>query len=239
MISLAFLGGRSNDGSMIAAATQNFASGKLLLNWFDVALVLVILFGLWRGRKNGMTKEILPVCQWLLMVIVAAFTYKMLGDLLIQQGVIHSVFNRSFNEKTAAYVSGYLIVVVLVFTVFSFIKRPLKPRLEGSNAFGSSEYYFGMVSGAVRYACMVIFALALLNAPFYSIADIQSAKAFNNRWYGGGMAGFNGDFFPTLSETQTAVFKDSLTGPFIKDYFAVLLVNPGNPTKPPAISIGQ
>jgi hypothetical protein len=34
-------------------------------NWFDVALVLVLAFGFWRGRKRGMTKELLPTLQWL------------------------------------------------------------------------------------------------------------------------------------------------------------------------------
>ena len=34
---------------------QHFA-----FNWFDVALVLVLAFGFWRGRKRGMTKELLP-----------------------------------------------------------------------------------------------------------------------------------------------------------------------------------
>jgi uncharacterized membrane protein required for colicin V production len=227
---------------MIAVATSNFASGKLLFNWFDVALVLVIAFGFWRGRTNGMTKEILPVCQWLLMVITAAFGYQPLGDLLIKQGIIRSVFGGHFSERTAAYVTSYLLIVVVVFIVFTFVKRALKPKLEGSNAFGSTEYYFGMISGVIRYACMVIFALALLHAPYYSVGDIQAARAFNNRWYGGGVSGYSGDFFPTLSETQSSIFRDSLTGPLVQDYLSVMLVNtfgPGGSAKPPVISIGK
>jgi uncharacterized membrane protein required for colicin V production len=228
---------------MIAAITQKIASSKLLFNWFDVALVLVILFGFWRGRKNGMTKEFFPVCRWLAMVIAAAVGYQPLGDLLIKQGVIKDVFGKNFNEKTAAYVSSYLLIVVLVFIMFSCLKRPLKTKLEGSNFFGSGEYYLGMICGMVRYICMTIFALALLNAPYYSQTDIQNAKAFNNRWFGGGLAGYSGDFFPTLNELQISVYKDSLTGPFLKDNLSVLLVNtvgPGGPAaKPPVMSIGQ
>jgi len=227
---------------MIAVATSNFGSGRLLFNWFDVALVLVIAFGFWRGRTNGMTKEILPVCQWLLMVIIAAFGYQPLGDLLIQQGIIRSVFGGHFNERTAAYVTSYLLIVVVVFTVFTFVKRALKPKIEGSNAFGSTEYYFGMISGVIRYACMVIFALALLHAPYYSAGDIEAARAFNNRNFGGGLAGYSGDFFPTLSETQSSIFRDSLTGPLIENYLSVLLVNtfgPGGSAKSPVVSIGN
>jgi hypothetical protein len=100
-----------------------------------------------------------------------------------------------------------------------------------------------MVSGVLRYGCILIFALALLNAPHYTQADNLAAKAFNNRWFGGGMSGYSGDFFPTLSEIQASVFKDSLTGPFLKNNLSVLLVNtvgPGGPAaKPAVISIGH
>jgi uncharacterized membrane protein required for colicin V production len=228
---------------MIAAATQKIASGRLLFNWFDMALLLVILFGFWRGRKNGMTKEILPVSLWLAIVIVGALGYKPLGDLFIQQGLVKSVFGKNITEQTAAYVSSYLLIATVVFIVFSFIRRKLKPRLEGSNFFGSNEYYLGMVSGVLRYLCIVIFALALLNAPYYSQADLLATQAYNNRWFGGGLAGYSGDFFPTLSETQTAIFKNSLTGPFLKDNLSILLVNTGRSVGPaattPVIYIGH
>ena len=218
---------------MIAAATQQIAHGKPLFNWFDVALVFVVAFGFWRGRRNGMTKEIVPVSQWLAMVSAGAAGYEPLGKLFINAGWIKSVFGKSVTEETAGFVTSYLIIVIVMFTIFSLIKHRLKHRLEGSNFFGSSEYYFGMVSGVVRYLCMVIFALALLNAPYYSQADVMSAKAYNNRNFGGGLAGYSGDFFPTISEMQISVFKDSLTGPFLKDNLSVLLVKTGSAVAPP------
>ena len=219
---------------MIAAATQKLATSKMLFNWFDVALVFVIAFGVWRGRRNGMTKEILPTAQWLTMIFVGAFGYKPLGDIFIQQGIVKALFGKTIGEETITYSCSYVMVAVAVFIVFSFVKRRLKPKLEGSNAFGSSEYYFGMASGGLRYFCMVVFALALLNAPNYTQADIQAANAFNNRWFGGGLSGYSGDFFPTMSETQASVFKDSLTGPFLKDYLPVLLVTTGSYVPPAA-----
>jgi uncharacterized membrane protein required for colicin V production len=225
---------------MIAAA---IAPTKPLFNWFDVALVLVLAFGFWRGRRNGMAKEILYVMQWLAMVIAGGFGNKPLGNLLLQQGVIRSVFGKTFNEKTAAYLSAYLIGVIGVFIVFSFLKRFFKPKLEGSNIFGGSEYYAGMISGLIRYACMVIFALALLNAPHYTDADILAARAFNNRWFGGGQQGFSGDFFPAVSEMQISIFKESQLGPLIKNNLSILLVNtvpPGGvPPKPAVIEFGR
>ncbi len=210
---------------MIAAATQNIVSGKTWINWFDVALILVIAFGFWRGRRNGMTKEFLPVSQWLVVIIASGFGYKPLGDVFIRQGFIRNLVGKSIAEETVAYVSSYIIIALAVAILFSLVKHRLKAKLEGSSFFGSSEYYFGMVSGVIRYVCMVIFALALLNAPVYSAADIAQQKYLANKIFGGGLAGYSGDFFPTVSETQTSVFKDSLTGPFLKDYLSDLLIN--------------
>jgi hypothetical protein len=99
------------------------------------------------------------------------------------------------------------------------------PRLTGSNFFGSAEYYLGMLSGLVRYACILLVALALLNAPHYTAADIANSEAYNARWFGGGLQGYSGDYFPTVQSVQQSVFKKSLIGPLIKKYLDVLLIN--------------
>jgi uncharacterized membrane protein required for colicin V production len=237
---------------MIATATHTVASGKLLFNWFDVALICVVFFGFWRGRKNGMTKEFVPLLQWLTTVIAAGLGYAPLGDLLIKQGFARGlrdflqtlkILGDSINEKTAGYVTAYLGIVVVLLIIFSLFKLKLKARLEGSQMFGSTEYYFGMVAGVLRYFCMVLFALALLNAPNYTQVDIQRQKFSDNRWLGGGLQGYSGDYIPHVYEVQTSIFKDSLAGPFLKDNLGILLVTTtgpnGTPAKTPVISIGQ
>lgn len=212
---------------MILAAAP--ATGKMLFNWFDVLLVGAVVFGFWRGRRNGMSKEFVPLVQWLVTIFGGAFGCQPLGDEFIRLGVIRQVFQQNFTELTAAYVSAYLIIAFAVLIVFSFFKRAAKAKLEGSTVFGGGEYYLGIVSGVLRYFCLVIFILALLNAPVYTAADQIRMKQFNNRWFGGGVQGYSGDFFPTPAEVQSAVFKESLCGPFIKSQLAMLLVNTAPP----------
>jgi uncharacterized membrane protein required for colicin V production len=226
---------------MIAAAT-NLSSGKMLFNWFDVALVLVLLFGFWRGRKHGMSREFLKVSTWLVTVTTAGLGHVWLGTLLIQQGIIKSVFGKSFTEKTAAYITAYLLITMVVWLIYyMFIGRLFKKKIEGSNAFGSSEYYLGITAGVVRWSCIAVFFLALLHAPVYSSEDIAAKQAYRNRWYGGGLKEFKGDFIPTMDELQAAVFKDSLLGPYINDGINVLLINSAPPSrqKAPSEYIGK
>jgi hypothetical protein len=235
-ISLAFPAGRFNDGRMIAAANKSI----MFFNTFDVFLVLALAFGFWRGRKHGMTKELIPVSLWIAIVVCAGFGCELLGDLFIQTGYVKVIFKKSVTERTAAYVTSYLLITAAVVLIFSFVKKIVKRRLEGSNIFGGSEYYFGIMSGIIRYFCIVLFALALLNAPVYTQSDINAQKAYNNRWFGGGMSDYKGDFIPSINELQVSVFVNSLTGPFIRNWFSLVLINtvgPAGLAKPPVIDI--
>lgn len=227
---------------MIAAATQGINSGRLLFNWFDVAIILVLALGFWRGRKNGMSKEFLPCSLWVAIVFAAGLGYELVGDQFVKWGAIRSIFGTAVNQRTAADLSGYLLITLAVWLVYVPLKRRLKPKLEGSNAFGAGEYYLGIAAGMIRFACMVVFALSLLHAPFYTPEQIAAKQAYNNRVYGGGMAGFSGDFIPTLDEVQADVFTHSLFGPSINKWFTGLLIQsvpPGGPAKPAVISIGS
>jgi uncharacterized membrane protein required for colicin V production len=210
---------------MIAAITDSLALDKLPVNWFDVAVLLILALGLFRGRKNGMTKEVLRMFQWLSVVIVCGLFYEAAAQALI---------NIAAWNKPISDVTGYLILAFLVWLVFVVIKKIFVPRLTGSNVFGSGEYYLGMFSGMIRFACMLFFALALLNAPVYTQAEIQAHQAYVKRWFGGGLYG--GNYIPNLQTVQASVFKKSFLGPYIKDYLGTLLINtvPPESNKPAA-----
>jgi len=224
---------------MIAVATQSFALDKLPFGWFDVVLVALLGFGLFRGRRNGMTKEVVPMFQMVATVLAGGLGYETAGQLLI---------NTARLDKTLAYILGYVAIVIAVHLLFILVKKTVMPRLTGSNFFGSGEYYLGMAAGMIRYVCMLFVALALLNAPIYTAADIANSKAYNARWYGGGQAGYSGDFFPTIQTIQEDVFRTSFTGKYIKQYAGVMLVNtsygaadksPATQPKQPVLHIGS
>lgn len=201
---------------MIAAITDSLSTDRLPVNWFDAALLVLLGFGFFRGRKNGMTKEVLPTVQWLIAIVAAGLAYGPVAQFYANTGSL---------GKLWAGIFGYLTIALGVFTVFSGIKKVLLPRLTGSNVFGSAEYYAGMPSGMIRYACIAIFALALLNARSYSEAELLQQKLYNERWYGGGI--YSGDYRPDLHEVQESVFKQSFTGPYIKNYLGMLLIQTG------------
>jgi len=209
---------------MIAAITESLNLDNLPVNWFDAAVLLSLSLGLYLGRKRGMTKEIMRLFQWLAVVIVCGLFYETVAQALV---------NFVAWDKATSNVSSYLLLAFLVWLVFVGLKRYFVPRLTGSDVFGGAEYYLGMFSGMVRWACMLIFALALLNAPVYTPAEIAAHQAYVKRWYGGGV--YTGNYIPDLHTVQESVFKKSFAGPYIKDYLSPLLINTAPPdTKKPA-----
>ena len=206
---------------------------NLSLNWFDVALLLILAFGFWRGRKRGMSREALPTLMWLIAVIAGGFGCQFLGDLLLKTGYVGKVFGAGYNQRTMCLVICYLLIGLVALTVHGLLKKVFKEKIAGSNAFGDGEYYLGIISGMIRYFCITIFFLALLNAPFYSTGEIAADKVFKNRWFGGGEKNFKGDFFPSVYDIQSDIFKKSITGSAIKNYLEPVLIQNGAPAKKP------
>jgi hypothetical protein len=133
---------------------------------------------------------------------------------------------------------GYLLLAVVVVLVFSGIKKLMGYRMIENNLFGGAEYYLGMLAGMIRFACMLVAVLALLNAPYYTAQEIKQHDAYVKRWFGGGM--YTGDYFPSIHTIQEQVFTKSFTGPYIKDYLGTLLIEiappaAATPEKKPAV----
>src|ERR1700744_2370972 len=217
---------------ILAAAIKTMSSWyqNLSLGWFDVALILVLAFGYWRGRKHGMSREVLPTSMWLVLVLAAGFGYQFIGQWLVNSGTAGKVFGSS-PQNTGAYLASYLFIAIVVVSVFSLLGKRFREKVTGSNTLGSYEYYLGMTAGIIRYACILIFVLAFLNAPYYSAGEIAASKAYKQRWYGGGEKDFSGNYIPDLSNIQSSVFQGSFTGPLIKNTMGCLLINTGPTTK--------
>ena len=218
---------------MIAAAPQPMELNNLPINWFDVLLGVLLCFGLWRGRRNGMSKEVMLVFQWLTLVLVSGMGYPLFAP---------TYANTLGMGKTASAMLGYGTLALAILLVFYILKGIFVPRLTGSNFFGGGEYYLGMFSGMIRFACMLLAALALLNAPFYTAEEIKAHDAYMKRWFGGGL--MSGNYFPDVNTVQEQVFKKSFTGPYIKSYLGTLLIDTTPPStkqkqKKPVILIGK
>ena len=188
---------------------------NLPFNFFDLLLLLVLAAGLLRGRKHGFSLELLSLLKWLTLLLVCAAVYGPVGAMLAESGQF---------DLLSAYLLAYLFTALVVFVVFALIQSRVGPKLIGSDVFGRSEYYLGMGSGIVRFGCMTLVALALLNARAFSSAELAATDKFQQENYGSHV-------FPGLHTLQVAVFNDSLTGSFIKQDLGFLLIASTEPSE--------
>ena len=186
---------------------------KLPFNWFDVAVGLVLLVGMQRGRKRGMSEEFLTMLNWVALVLVCSIAYEPLGRWLASVAPFSLLF---------CYIIAYAVSAIVVASVFLLLRRALSGKLVGSDVFGRGEYYLGMPSGMLRFACILVAGLALLNARLYRAEEVKAMTKFQDDNYGS-------QFFPTLQTVQDQVFAKSLLGPQIKTYLAFLLIKPTFP----------
>jgi uncharacterized membrane protein required for colicin V production len=189
---------------------------KLPINLFDLIVIAVLIAGILRGRKHGMSEELIQLLQWLAIVFGCATVYEWGGQTF---GAFTGLFG-PLSRYLLAYIGAAIAIVVL----FALLKRGLGGKLLGSDVFGRSEYYLGMGSGLLRFSCMLLVALALLNARYFSPTEVRAMEKFQDDVYGS-------NFFPTLQSLQQSVFEKSVTGPWIKSNLGFLLIKPTEPQK--------
>ena len=188
-------------------------TGNLPFNWFDLAVVLMLVVGYTRGKKNGMSQESLAVLKWVALVVVTAIAYEPLGVWAASTLKIGKLF---------AFLLSYCLVASVILCAFVFINRTLGEKLKGSDAFGKAEFYLAMPAGMLRFACITLVLLALLNARYYTTAEVKAMNKYQNDNYGS-------NFFPTLSSVQDDVFTKSFLGKQIKQHMSFLLIKPTAP----------
>ncbi|HVV72565.1 MAG TPA: CvpA family protein [Verrucomicrobiae bacterium] len=188
-------------------------SPKLSVNMFDVALIVVLFLGLLRGRKHGMSEELMNVLKWLAVLLTCAFLYEPLGTFLAESSPF---------SLLASFLIVYITLALAILGLFALLKHRLGGKLIGSDIFGRSEYYLGMISGLVRFACILLVCMAVLNARYFSPQEVRAMQAFQNDVYGK-------EYFPTWHTAQSGGFENSASGSWIKDHLGFLLIKPTRP----------
>src|SRR2546421_9442844 len=136
-------------------------------NLFDILLVTVLIGGIVQGRKHGISLEFPSATKWLALVVICAVVYRPAGTLIAATGLF---------DRLTCYLFAYLGTALLVFLLFSILERRLAPKLAGSDFFGRSEYFLGMGSGLLRFGCILLVGLSLLNARQFSPAELKSME---------------------------------------------------------------
>jgi len=182
----------------------------LPFNLFDILLLAVLAAGVAHGRKQGLSRELLRLIKWAVLLFACALIYQPVGTVIANTGFIGLL---------SSYLLAYIGTALLIFVPFSILERRWAPKLAGSDVFGRSEYFLGMGSGMARFACVLLMSLSLLNAREFTSTELNAIDQYEEDAYGS-------HIFPGLNTLQTEVFERSLTGSWIKQDLGFLLITP-------------
>ena len=178
------------------------------MNAVDLLTLGVLLVGIVRGRKRGLSEEILDTLQWLAIVIVAGCFHRALAGWIGHSAMVGRLFDT---------VVAYLLIALTIKLFFAMIKRRCGEKITESDLFGRFEYYLGMAAGMVRFACIYFFLLNFLHAPYYSPESLAANAKYQEK-------NFGDIHFPTLGTMQQTVFKESMTGWMADTYLDSILI---------------
>ncbi|MGP8198309.1 MAG: CvpA family protein [Limisphaerales bacterium] len=179
-------------------------------SYFDLIVIVWLLIGILLGRRHGMTQELLPTLQWLGIVILAGLFYAPFAS-VIQQNT-SGAFSRLWANVTAYVLIGFAINIF-----FIWLKNSIGEKLTGSDLFGRSEYYLGMLAGLVRFSCIVVALCALMHSRVYTAAELAATEKSQKK-------NFEDIRFPTYGSFQHTVLTESYTGRLIQDHLPLILI---------------
>jgi uncharacterized membrane protein required for colicin V production len=185
---------------------------SLAFSYIDAVVLVWLVVGLLRGRKHGMTQELLPVLKWVAIVLLAGFFNQPLGEMIRQNT------GGAFDAQWSAITAYALIAVALTF-LFALIAHWMGDRLTGSDLFGRYEYYSGMLAGLIRFASMLLVLLALMHSRIVSQTELDAINAQMKKNLE--------DIHPPLyvyGSIEQAIFFQSMSGKFIQQNMSDILI---------------
>jgi len=191
---------------MIAAA--------LPVGWFDGVAAVVLVIGFIRGRKRGMSQEVLDLIRMLASVLVAGLFYRPLSQLA--QGVTKL-------PPILTHPVAYLAILAAINGLATSVKHKAGEKLFASDPFGRLEFPLGGLSGMVRWACGLVIVLSLLSTKLVTDEENKARAALANKELGS-------DYFAmfNIGFLQHSIFKESFLGSQIKQQLSPLLIE-GSP----------
>lgn len=181
---------------------------NLPFNYIDLIIVALLIVGIFRGRKRGMSEELLSFIQWLIIIIGGGLLYEPGGALLKQMAPFSTL---------VCNVWVYLFFALLVKMLFTQIKKAVGEKILGSNAFGGFEYYLGMLAGMIRFACGILMVMALVNARLITPQERAEMARYQSK-------NFEGISFPTFGSLQQAILFESFAGTQVREHLDFLLI---------------
>lgn len=114
----------------------------------DIIIVIILLWGAWRGWRAGFIKEIFSACGFVVGLILAMLFYSVLGEHFAP--ALGSGSQASFIGCVLAFILIWVVVPIL----FGFVANALTKTVKALHA-GAFNSLLGMIVGVAKYFLLI------------------------------------------------------------------------------------
>lgn len=179
-------------------------------NWFDMAVLFLVMLGARRGFRQGLSEELMGLLQWLVGLSLFG---------LWHVDWAHEL-SRFFGIRL---VHGELLVVLgLLWGTFWLSSKLEKIWVENGFYFEIATGFdrlLGMFCGLLKSMCLAFALMALLSFPSFTKGDLMRSKEYQREWFGTLE-------FPTFGDLQQDVIAQSYTGKKVQHLLVAFMRRP-------------
>jgi uncharacterized membrane protein required for colicin V production len=185
----------------------------LAFGYFDAIVLVWLVVGFLRGRKHGMTQEILPMFQWVAIVLLGGYFNQPVGALIREYSA-----PGAFSDLWSS-IMGYGVIALGTLLFFALLKNWLGDKLTGSDLFGRFEYYLGIMAGVARFGCILLVLLAVMHSRIVTQPELDAIDAKMHKNFD--------DIHPPGYDygcIEQAIFTQSFVGRTVQDNLPDILI---------------
>ncbi|MGB0583139.1 MAG: hypothetical protein ACPGVU_25935 [Limisphaerales bacterium] len=174
----------------------------LRLNMFDALLLGALGWGVYQGKEQGASSTHVSVVQWMVIALPGGLAGAFLGSFL----------GPMLGSAYWGQLTGYLIWIFIVVGFFAFLNSKGASEWKEADWFGKTEYPLGVLGCMIKYFCIVLTVMSLLNANYYTSEMIRRDREWQIEEFGSAL-------FPSFTMLNNTVFNTSFSGPPLKKTF--------------------
>ncbi|HUJ71519.1 MAG TPA: CvpA family protein [Verrucomicrobiae bacterium] len=125
-----------------------------VVNWYDVVVVLALLYGVWSGVRAGLTGEVIRVIGLIMMVAVALVSYQPAGDWIAGHSMI---------PVETAQLLAFVSIAVVVYLISIAVRLALHRRMKEYKFSALVENVGGGCAGVVRMTVIMAWLTVVLS----------------------------------------------------------------------------
>jgi len=124
------------------------------VNWYDVVVVVALLYGMWSGLRAGLMGEIIRVIGLVLMVVLAIELYEPAGNW---------INNHSQLSDEAAYLLSFISIAVIVYLISVAVRLASHRHMKRLKLNALVENVGGGFAGVIRMAIVMAWVAVVLS----------------------------------------------------------------------------